>query len=123
MKKSISFSEDSITECREALINELLDDSYVRISGKLTNKCNILEDADDEDLSDIVLLLLVDKDLAQEKAKELIKNRFNILYDDSEIEQHLIDEAEDNLLEQHLADNFQKSEVYYNGYFQEHEGY
>jgi hypothetical protein len=106
MKKSISFSEDSITECREALINELLDDSYVRISGKLTNKCNILEDADDEDLSDIVLLLLVDKDLAQEKAKELIKNRFNILYDDSEIEKHLIDEAEDNLLEQHLADNF-----------------
>jgi hypothetical protein len=106
MKKSISFSEDSITECREALINELLDDSYVRISGKLTNKCNILEDADDEDLSDIVLLLLVDKDLAQEKAKELIKNRFNILYDDSEIEQHLINEAEDNLLEQHLADNF-----------------
>jgi hypothetical protein len=106
MKKSISFSEDSITECREALIDELLDDSYVRISGKLTNKCNILEDADDEDLSDIVLLLLVDKDLAQEKAKELIKNRFNILYDDSEIEKHLIDEAEDNLLEQHLADNF-----------------
>jgi hypothetical protein len=106
MKKSISFSEDSITECREALLDEILTDGNVRISGKLVDKCELLEDADDEELSDIVLLLITDEDKAKEKATELFRNRLSALYSDSEIEQHLINEAEDNLLEQHLADNF-----------------
>jgi hypothetical protein len=99
-------SEDAIDECREELLASIIEDGYVIINGKKVHNFDLLEDADDEDLANITLMLLVDKDDALDHAVEILTQRFDVMFDDAEIAEHIIDERKDLALERHLEEAY-----------------
>ena len=86
-------SEQDIIDGRSDLSDDIIETSYTIINGKKVTVHDLLEDADTEDMANIIAMLLVDKDNAYGHAVDVLKQRFNIMFEDGEIEDHLVDEA------------------------------
>jgi hypothetical protein len=105
-KTNTRVSEDAIDECRLELASSIIDGKYATINGKKVYKHNLLEDADPEDLANITLMLFADKDDALDHAVEILKQRFDVMFDDAEIAEHILDERKDLALERHLEEAY-----------------
>tara|TARA_R110000782_G_scaffold33916_1_gene81418 strand:+ start:224 stop:577 length:354 start_codon:yes stop_codon:yes gene_type:complete len=100
-KAPIHFGEDIIAEYREALSSEITDSLRVTISGKTVHIHELLEDADHEDMANVISMLLVDAEDAYKHASDVLKCRFDALFDDADIEAHIINEIEEDAAERH----------------------
>ena len=85
--------ESTIIEGREDLLSDITTFGSATINSKSVSVHDLLEDADTEDMANIIAMLMVDKSDAYYHAIEILTKRFDDMFDDGEIEDHLIDEA------------------------------
>lgn len=93
--------EEEVFDLRNKLVNDIIDDKYATINGKKVGVHDLLEDADTDDLFNITAMLFVNKDDALDHAVDILKQRFDVLFDDILLGAHLINEREEGAAERH----------------------
>lgn len=96
--------EEEVVDLRNKLVNEIIDDKYATINGKKVGVHDLLEYADIDDLFNITAMLFVNKDDALDHAVDILKQRFDVLFDDIALSAHLINEREEDIAERHYQD-------------------
>ena len=96
--------EEEVVGLRNKLVNEIIDDKYATINGKKVGVHDLLEYADIDDLFNITAMLFVNKDDALDHAVDILKQRFDVLFDDIALSAHLINEREEDIAERHYQD-------------------
>ena len=95
----ILICEEEVVDLRNKLVNEIIDDKYATINGKKVGVHDLLEYADIDDLFNITAMLFVNKDDALDHAVDILKQRFDVLFDDIALSAHLINEREEGAAE------------------------
>tara|TARA_R110000851_G_scaffold301250_1_gene457607 strand:- start:603 stop:941 length:339 start_codon:yes stop_codon:yes gene_type:complete len=93
--------EEEVADLRNRLLNEIIYDKYATINGKKVGVHDLLEDADTGDLFNGFAMLFINKDDALDYAVDILKKRFDVLFDDIALGAHLINEREEDAAERH----------------------
>ena len=103
-KAPIRISEDAIAECRDNLLADLIITESAVVNGDKYTIQDLLYYVETEDKDNIFAMLLIDSAESKTEAVRLITEAFDNQVNESYIEAHLIDEAEEAEAERRLEE-------------------